>query len=174
MYYYFTVTGPDAAYVDLTITGYGFAEQNSLNKLGGAGAEINIRYTDPTTGIRNETADAFGNHERGAFSETIRIKPNLSYYTGAPQIIMTAWTGSGSTDEMATDVGNGGAGRAFIDPVVRFTDPALASLYTIVGVPFDASAPSAAPEPASWAMMVGGFGLIGSAMRRRRLRPQMA
>ena len=27
---------------------------------------------------------------------------------------------------------------------------------------------SAAPEPASWAMMVGGFGLIGSAMRSRR------
>jgi len=27
---------------------------------------------------------------------------------------------------------------------------------------------SAAPEPASWAMMVGGFGLAGAAMRRRR------
>jgi hypothetical protein len=26
---------------------------------------------------------------------------------------------------------------------------------------------SAVPEPASWAMMVGGFGLLGSAMRRR-------
>ena len=28
--------------------------------------------------------------------------------------------------------------------------------------------PSGVPEPASWAMMVGGFGLIGAAMRRRR------
>jgi hypothetical protein len=27
---------------------------------------------------------------------------------------------------------------------------------------------SAVPEPASWAMMVGGFGLLGAAMRRRR------
>ena len=27
---------------------------------------------------------------------------------------------------------------------------------------------SAAPEPASWAMMLGGFGLVGGAMRRRR------
>ena len=27
------------------------------------------------------------------------------------------------------------------------------------------------PEPASWAMMIGGFGLVGSAMRRRRAVP---
>ena len=27
---------------------------------------------------------------------------------------------------------------------------------------------SAAPEPVSWAMMLGGFGLVGGAMRRRR------
>lgn len=26
------------------------------------------------------------------------------------------------------------------------------------------------PEPAAWAMMLGGFGLVGSAMRRRRVR----
>ena len=28
--------------------------------------------------------------------------------------------------------------------------------------------PAAAPEPASWAMMLGGFGLVGGMMRRRR------
>jgi hypothetical protein len=26
----------------------------------------------------------------------------------------------------------------------------------------------AVPEPASWAMMIGGFGMVGAAMRRRR------
>jgi len=30
-----------------------------------------------------------------------------------------------------------------------------------------ADAPGGVPEPASWAMMVGGFGLVGGAMRRR-------
>ena len=28
--------------------------------------------------------------------------------------------------------------------------------------------PSAAPEPATWAMMITGFGLTGAAVRRRR------
>jgi len=33
---------------------------------------------------------------------------------------------------------------------------------------------SAVPEPASWAMMIGGFGLIGVALRTRRRRPTFA
>ncbi|HPU15931.1 MAG TPA: PEPxxWA-CTERM sorting domain-containing protein [Polymorphobacter sp.] len=31
-----------------------------------------------------------------------------------------------------------------------------------------AGVPGAVPEPASWALMIGGFGLVGSALRRRR------
>jgi hypothetical protein len=26
----------------------------------------------------------------------------------------------------------------------------------------------AVPEPATWAMMIGGFGMVGAAMRRRK------
>ena len=33
---------------------------------------------------------------------------------------------------------------------------------------------AAVPEPATWAMMVGGFGLVGGAMRRRRVRVAIA
>jgi hypothetical protein len=35
-------------------------------------------------------------------------------------------------------------------------------------VPAGPSAPGAVPEPASWTLMIGGFGLAGAAMRRRR------
>lgn len=43
------------------------------------------------------------------------------------------------------------------------------ALATLPGGGFGYPSPSAAvPEPATWAMMIGGFGLVGGAMRRRR------
>jgi hypothetical protein len=54
---------------------------------------------------------------------------------------------------------------AEVDPVFTIADPVLASLYTINGVP-EAVAP--VPEPATWAMMICGFGLVGTLARRRR------
>jgi hypothetical protein len=33
---------------------------------------------------------------------------------------------------------------------------------------------SGVPEPASWALMLGGFGLVGGAMRRRRVAMRLA
>jgi hypothetical protein len=62
-----------------------------------------------------------------------------------------------------------GFGRAssgvFLDPTFEI-DPAYASLYTLEGLPEGAVA--AAPEPATWAMMAIGFGLVGGMMRYRR------
>jgi hypothetical protein len=38
----------------------------------------------------------------------------------------------------------------------------------ITQTPIETFVPDAVPEPATWAMMIGGFGLLGSAVRRRR------
>lgn len=43
---------------------------------------------------------------------------------------------------------------------------AIAETYHLDDLTFGVSA-GAVPEPATWAMMIGGFGLIGGAMRRR-------
>lgn len=49
------------------------------------------------------------------------------------------------------------------------SDAPTGTIGVTLGTPFSPiPSPPAVPEPASWAMMVGGFGLIGGAMRRRR------
>jgi len=48
-----------------------------------------------------------------------------------------------------------------------YTGGNLTLTVTPVGV-------SSVPEPASWAMMIGGFGVIGGAMRRRRTKVSFA
>lgn len=59
----------------------------------------------------------------------------------------------------------------FIDATQTFTtelDPELGA-QTLAGLSQGlAFAGGAVPEPASWAMLIGGFGLTGAAMRRRR------
>jgi PEP-CTERM motif len=167
--YYFTVIGPDAPYVAVEISGYGYAEASSPNDFDFAKAEFMVSYTDPRTGSFAEAVDTFGNHEHGAFSETIYVKPNVNYYTGAPQVLLSAATSVGSSDLNIMDLGYGGEGRAYIDPVFKIADPALASLYTFVGVPFDATAPAPVPEPATWALMMLGFSMTGYMMRRRKI-----
>ncbi|HEY0445691.1 MAG TPA: PEPxxWA-CTERM sorting domain-containing protein [Allosphingosinicella sp.] len=42
---------------------------------------------------------------------------------------------------------------------------------TLQGLAF---APGGIPEPATWLMMIGGFGMVGAAMRRRRSRAKIA
>jgi len=45
---------------------------------------------------------------------------------------------------------------------------AISSLGTSGNPGLGGSAPGAVPEPASWTMMIAGFGLVGGAMRRRK------
>jgi len=52
------------------------------------------------------------------------------------------------------------------DNIIRLTGVA-GSNATYAGTINVAAATPAVPEPASWAMMIAGFGLVGTAMRRR-------
>lgn len=64
---------------------------------------------------------------------------------------------------------------ATVDPTLTIQG-ADAQLYHFVGLPDSTIGGSipAVPEPTSWAMMVGGMGFVGLAMRRRRTRAHFA
>ena len=80
---------------------------------------------------------------------------------------------------------------AFMDPGSVFDGPALSASGPINGIGFRGasfeiptfdpetgtvtfvSTTSAAPEPATWAVMIAGFGLAGAALRRRRAHPDL-
>ncbi len=52
--------------------------------------------------------------------------------------------------------------------VTNWSDNAFASGLAYTGVFVDGTPVGAIPEPASWAMLIAGFGLVGAAARRRR------
>jgi PEP-CTERM motif len=60
-----------------------------------------------------------------------------------------------------------GEDSAVVDPTFT-VDPAFASRWTIEGVPVDTSGVGGVPEPATWTLLIAGFGLAGAGLRRRR------
>jgi len=66
-----------------------------------------------------------------------------------------------ASDDINENVGNFGA-------------PTLLGSVSAMVIVQLGSSPNAVPEPATWAMMIGGFALAGIAMRRRRMQVSFA
>ena len=105
-------------------------------------------------------ANGDGNPNGATFTALLNGSPFASFT--ASSLPVTTWqTISGSNTFMATTTGpftfnftsNGFPAKDFVVDRVYLT-----ATDTI----------SAVPEPASWAMMLGGFGIMGAALRRRR------
>jgi hypothetical protein len=72
-----------------------------------------------------------------------------------------------ATSEVSAEGGIEGSASAFVDPTIQF-GPGFKTLdFTVTGGDGTQVATSFVPEPASWAMMIAGFGAIGGALRRR-------
>ena len=50
-----------------------------------------------------------------------------------------------------------------------YNDGRLTTWYNIKDVTYGDAVAAAVPEPAAWMLMIGGFGLVGAASRRRRV-----
>ena len=77
--------------------------------------------------------------------------------------LTTAWHGSILAPKAAATTGNFIEGSAVFGNMIQNGEVHLGA-YSGGNL----NETSAVPEPASWAMMIGGFGIVGAALRRRR------
>ena len=118
---------------------------------------------------------------------------NNSHPTANPDITLTllgdtdtafpgTWTGAGTSSgtwALAGYLVNFVAVKAANNFVLYQITPASSGTWDTLDIPFQRNPPAVShlmffgskaggvPEPAAWAMMLAGFGLVGSAMRRR-------
>lgn len=87
---------------------------------------------------------------------------HLQLMTIAQWTASAFFTGAATVSGLSVGAGSGASAgyHAYVDNVA-FTRDGTTTTYNF-------EVQSAVPEPATWAMMLGGFGMVGGAMRRRR------
>lgn len=141
------------------------------NVIGGTNASGNLDYTVPITAAFFSTA----NTSVKATTNFVRVLDD-QFPLGSGTITLQAYDISGNLLGTATapDVGAFGTGAdlslslAGIHSVRFFSDNA-----TVAFDNFEFGDLTAVPEPATWAMMILGFGMAGMSMRRRTVRARI-
>jgi hypothetical protein len=158
LYYSFEIAGPDGN-VPTTISATG---STAYDAAGGAGSEgiAFLSITSPSGLLVSDSACAGNDPTACPPSEGSTIALN-QYYAVYLSIAADA-----DVYQSAAYTSSQASASAYIDPYIMI-DPGYAAAYSLYVTPGIGNA-SAAPEPAAWAMMLSGFGVIGGAMRRRR------
>jgi hypothetical protein len=159
--YQFMLSGaPSAAPISVSMLARGSASEGASARVSLSGIGANVTY-NTAVGVAS------------SFSE-------LAYFDFVPNQIyrvslyaQTSFYNFGYLPEGAQVTQS-----AFADPIFTILGDAADS-YSFVGLPASAIGnalpPSGAvPEPATWAMMLAGFGVIGAQMRRRHTRVRLA
>ena len=125
---------------------------------GSVTANVDVPYTVDLT------LAAFG---FGCYGGGCAVTPTSVAFT---KITLNARAGVGYTGD------DGGSVYSMIDPTITldadfFTNNGL-DINAFSITPYTASSPT--PEPTTWAMMLGGFGLAGGLLRRRRDRAEVS
>jgi PEP-CTERM motif len=119
-------------------------------------AETVYDYRYFTSGAGYPAPDLLGNGD--SFDGIVMIEANFDVAVDVFASAQAQFIGSAAFSESA-------GGSAYADPTFAIDDPAFAD-YTITGVPVGPAA-AAAPEPATWAMMLLGFAGLGYAKYRK-------
>jgi hypothetical protein len=162
---------------------------------GSASADIFINFDDVATGdfvgsaYSGQGVTFFGVQTTTGFGET--SQPNLAYNAasfagfnvsgGFTAVSLTDgvfdaasldfYSGANGTGSLLGSLSLTGSPSGFSAQSLDFSGTAFSALFNgnpgTVGID-DLNLQSAAPEPAEWALMLGGFGLAGAALRRRK------
>jgi hypothetical protein len=168
--YFFAVAGPAAVVVPLSAHIIIDATvATSAFDYGGGGVDI---YTDQGSVSRSVSADNGGSVPPSAMIPHARIDE---------WVPIAATTGDAYQNEIQISGGGtieaglhtGGYANVYIDPVIAI-DPVWAAAHPGYSLSFSAGvgnspAVGAVPEPASWVLLVAGFGIAGAVARRRRV-----
>lgn len=158
------IDGPDPdAFIPVRFQGEGQVSVNSNQALG----EVMLRFGSTDDNMILEQWYARGSlgidQIEGIFQvvagfEADRVfflQPKKTYY-----VEMSAGAGVGASSKNAH-------AEAMVDPVFTILD-GFAANYRIMGVPGGETTPPTGPvpEPATWAMMIAGFAIVGASLRR--------
>lgn len=153
----------------------------------GAEAVVGVAYTnndnDPATGTTIYALDASGNQ---LLTSTA---PNSGVYTNVATITTPGGIDLGGLNNVGFDISGRSGIAYFVDPTTgTSTVPSVNRLYTLnlttgvatslgeigAGQLIGLTAFAGVPEPATWALMIGGFGMVGGAMRVRSRKARFA
>ena len=143
---FITVGSLDWAWASACAPGPGYGNEQSC-------APIDLSYQS-TQGWRVAEAADFANAPVAADFQFVGAYSTLGFACAA-DFFATAFT---------CDFGDGQAGAVFNNPASQFVGNPNVDTWVVR----DAGTGGAVPEPASWAMLIAGFGLVGAIQRRRK------
>ena len=167
--YFFAVDGPASVVVPLSAHIIIDATAGSgAFDYGGGGVDI---YTDQGSVSRSANADHGGSVDPSMMIPHARVDEWVPFSATTGDAYQNQIQISGGATVEAGRHSNG-VTKVYIDPYIVI-DPTWAAAHPGYSLSFSAgidNAPGAGgvPEPASWALLVAGFGVVGSAARRRR------
>ena len=147
------LVGPDGAPVRARVIANGSATGTGLY------ATSSAYFT--LEGFELLTGYASYYHGQSGYPPSFAID-TMAFFTPNADFIVTMLALAGAGDPFVHDPASA---FATVDPMF-IVDPAFASAYHFEGIPTELTA--GIPEPSSWALMIAGFGLVGSMVRRRR------